>query len=87
MTLKRLGPVLDPDDWGKVVAAAKKAEAKNDFPTPILKFDKIGTRWSEDHRVIIGMRSATEKATTGFVKLNNTYVDRVFEVPWPDQAD
>jgi len=83
MTLEMLKPVLDPTDWTKVVKKAEKVEKKTPFPLPTLKYSEIGTRWSSDHKVIIGMRTKTVKASTGFVQLNQRIVDRVFQVPWP----
>lgn len=74
--------VTDPETWGKVVGAAEKEENTNPFPMPILDYSEIATRWSEDHHVVIGMRSEHDKATTGFVQLNKRFVDRVFNVPW-----
>jgi len=83
MTLE-IKKILDPDDWGKVVAKAKKAENAEPFPQPPLDYTEIHTRWSSEHHVVIGMRSANERATTGFVQINSGFVDRVFQVPWPE---
>ena len=74
--------IMDPETWAGVVEKAKKEEAKNPFPKETLDYSEIHTRWSSDHHVVVGMRDASEKATTGFVQLNKKFVDRVFQVPW-----
>lgn len=79
MTLERKY-INDPDTWSDVVENATAVE--DTFPEPPLEYKDIATRWSSDHHVVIGMRTATEKASTGFVQKDRKFVDRVFQVPW-----